>query len=300
MTNYTFTGNDDNVRPEQIKDTDLTHDSPHHTLGRGHTQAAPGNHTHKYSDLVETPGDTTGLYVKTIGDNMSGKLQINTPDGLTLHSPGDAIVSMQARYVDGRYTLFITDYLPGGVGSLAPVQVGTPVNGNSAATVQWTLDWAISNLAMQLSGPHGPIHAGYVNVPNGDVPSAGLWFPAKSVTGVWKLTASCYGYLVTASNANIYTGFRFRWEDGLDGSYRNDCFQQASRLHCNAAMGSNRGALNFVAFIDGRPGLNLGVQLQASYDGTPSVAQIGLIRMTAEFYPSSQELGLASGWTDIW
>lgn len=53
MTNYTFTGS--NQQPEQVKDTDLTHDSPHHTLGRGHTQAAPGNHTHKYTDIVGTP-----------------------------------------------------------------------------------------------------------------------------------------------------------------------------------------------------------------------------------------------------
>lgn len=35
----------------QVVDTDLSWDTPHHTLGRGRTQAAPGNHTHE--DLAE-------------------------------------------------------------------------------------------------------------------------------------------------------------------------------------------------------------------------------------------------------
>lgn len=52
-------------------DTDLRHDSPHHTLGKGPTQAAAGNHLH----------DTQ--YVLKAGDTMTGDLKLINDDGAT-------------------------------------------------------------------------------------------------------------------------------------------------------------------------------------------------------------------------
>jgi hypothetical protein len=48
---YQFSGSGTTAEPEP-KDTDLTHDSPHHTLGRGATQAAPGNHKHDIDEIA--------------------------------------------------------------------------------------------------------------------------------------------------------------------------------------------------------------------------------------------------------
>lgn len=45
------------LQTEVVKDTDLSFDSPHHTLGKGSTQAAPGNHGHKYSEITGVPTD---------------------------------------------------------------------------------------------------------------------------------------------------------------------------------------------------------------------------------------------------
>jgi len=36
-------------------DVDLSWDALHHTVGKGPTQAAPGNHKHKYEELLEIP-----------------------------------------------------------------------------------------------------------------------------------------------------------------------------------------------------------------------------------------------------
>jgi hypothetical protein len=51
---YTFSGQAGPAEPKP-KDTDLDHDSPHHTLGRGPLQAAPGVHTHSASEIPDLP-----------------------------------------------------------------------------------------------------------------------------------------------------------------------------------------------------------------------------------------------------
>lgn len=294
MTNYTFTGGDER-QPEQPKDVDLTHDSPHHTLGRGHTQAAPGNHTHKYTDLVDLPStpldhNHDAQYVNVGADIMEGPLYLNTGH-LTLNSGTTQGVYWPNRnrfiYVDAAGQLLIAN----GGGGLAPLQVGPPVDVNSALNA--------TAIAHQVSGPHGPQHTSYIGVPNGNVSLTGLWFPGKSMPGIWKIVANCYGYLQAASNTNIYIGLYLKWGDGTVGTQRNGTPQETGRLHCNAAMGTNRGALTHVAFVDNRVGWNLGAQMQASYDGSPSVAQVGYIRLSAEFFPFGYELGLAAGWVDI-
>lgn len=47
---YTFTGKPGNAEPTP-KDTDLSHDSPHHTLGKGPLNASAGNHTHTANEV---------------------------------------------------------------------------------------------------------------------------------------------------------------------------------------------------------------------------------------------------------
>lgn len=61
-----------------VTDTDLNWSSPHHTLGRGPTQAAPGTHTHNYEDIpgVPTPPNVDD-YVMDAGDEMTGELTMN-------------------------------------------------------------------------------------------------------------------------------------------------------------------------------------------------------------------------------
>lgn len=253
-TRYTFTGSEQ-VRPEEVKDTDLTHDSPHHTLGYGRTQAAPGDHKHQYKDLIDLPDapldhNHDSVYVNITGDGMQGDLQLQPP-----------------------------------------------VNDTSAARV----DWVKNNVGHHVSGPHGPTTTGYASIGAGPstIPSTGLWFPAKAIPGIWKITMNCYGYLVAPSASNIYVGLLLKWGDQAAASQRNGGPQQTGRLHCSAAMGSNRGALTHVAFVDNRIGFNLGAQAQAQYDGSPTTAQVGYIRLTAEYHPFATELGLASGWTNI-
>lgn len=51
--NFTFTAQSPQNKHES--DVDITYDSPHHTLGKGPNQAAPGNHNHNYVDLDGTP-----------------------------------------------------------------------------------------------------------------------------------------------------------------------------------------------------------------------------------------------------
>lgn len=79
------------------KDTDLTHDSPHHTLGAGPLQAAPGNHQHD------------GRYVNVDGDTMTDNLAINKPNTeVQLKLQSDANASLRLEKGDGtnRWTLW--------------------------------------------------------------------------------------------------------------------------------------------------------------------------------------------------
>jgi hypothetical protein len=69
-----FTGKQGEPKVEKIVDTDLNHDSPHHTLGRGPLQAAPGVHKHTISDVTDLQASlqirmgSTNLITDALGD----------------------------------------------------------------------------------------------------------------------------------------------------------------------------------------------------------------------------------------
>jgi hypothetical protein len=124
-------------------DTDSSFDALHHTIGKGATNAAAGNHKHKYADLADvpdgtpppTPPDLSG-YVAKVGDQiMTGVLQINNPMGLQLHYSGDSVVSMMPRLEGGVYTM----YFLGGwdLAADAPLHIGYPLIAEHAARADW-------------------------------------------------------------------------------------------------------------------------------------------------------------------
>lgn len=183
---YTFTGGSGPEEPKP-KDVDLDHDSPHHTLGRGPLQAAPGVHAHVVADVSDMPssglphthteysvtahthaaqtnadtvdnqhlnwrdddnvstylwgvtnsGDTYLIKASKFRKDDSLKLTVNSPQGLVLHSPGVSVASIASFNYSGQYGIrFIADW-QGDSGALAPLQIGSPIDGNSAARVDW-------------------------------------------------------------------------------------------------------------------------------------------------------------------
>ena len=104
---------------------------------KGYVDTADGTkaasvHTHDYS-----PSAHTHAYMPTAGGTFTGRVQIDTGAGITLHNPGDSVVSMGAQLIGGRYCLEVTDGWDGNSGDYAPIQAGTPINGSSAVTVDW-------------------------------------------------------------------------------------------------------------------------------------------------------------------
>lgn len=93
--------------------------------------------TKQYAD-TKAPAHTHP-YLSSAGGTITGRLQIDTYEGLTLHYPGSSVVSLGAFFYGGgaSYGLRVTNGWAGGSGSLAPLQIGAPVDGNSAATVDW-------------------------------------------------------------------------------------------------------------------------------------------------------------------
>lgn len=75
-----------------VTDTDLSHTSPHHTLGAGPTQAARGNHKHTLAEITDyDPTAVDQRYVLTTGDEMTGALEFNGPrhtTGVRFHETG--------------------------------------------------------------------------------------------------------------------------------------------------------------------------------------------------------------------
>jgi len=91
------------------------------------------------ADAGKAPTVHTHAYLPSAGGTLTGRLQIDTYEGLTLHYPGNSVVSLGAFFYGGgaSYGLRVTNGWAGGSGSLAPLQIGAPVDGNSAATVDW-------------------------------------------------------------------------------------------------------------------------------------------------------------------
>lgn len=95
------------------------------------TKSATG-HTHAYS------ADThTHAYLPSAGGTVSGNLKVDSATGFTAHSPGDSVASMGALNYAGTYGMRFTQGWAGNAGALAPLQIGAPIDGNSAATVAW-------------------------------------------------------------------------------------------------------------------------------------------------------------------
>jgi hypothetical protein len=89
-------------------------------------------HTHAYS-----PDTHTHSYLPLSGGSLSGRLQIDTPAGITIHYPSNSVASMGPIVYGSGYGMRFTQGWAGDSGSLAPLQIGAPVDGNSAATVSW-------------------------------------------------------------------------------------------------------------------------------------------------------------------
>lgn len=90
--------------------------------------ATTHNHDGTYSASGHTHAQQTGV---------DSKFTINSPQGLTLHSPGVSVASIASFNYAGQYGIrFIKDW-QGDSGALAPLQIGAPIDGNSAATVTW-------------------------------------------------------------------------------------------------------------------------------------------------------------------
>ena len=81
----------------------------------------------------------THPYAPSAHDHTSTpyKFTINNAGGLTIHYAGQAVASIGAFNYSGTYGLrFIADW-QGDSGGLAPLQIGSPIDGNSAARVDW-------------------------------------------------------------------------------------------------------------------------------------------------------------------
>lgn len=61
-SNFFDSGSTTNTENEARKTVDISWDSPFHTIGKGPTQAAAGNHKHKYDEILEgTPPEERSL-----------------------------------------------------------------------------------------------------------------------------------------------------------------------------------------------------------------------------------------------
>lgn len=68
------------------------------------------------------------------GGSLSGRIQIDNSQGVTLHSPGNSVVSLGAQLHEGRYHLEVTDGWNADSGNYAPLRVGSPTSDSDAAT----------------------------------------------------------------------------------------------------------------------------------------------------------------------
>lgn len=95
---------------------------------------------------TSTLGVATKAYADTkmpiAGGTFTGRVQIDTSQGITLHNNNgnggaNSVNSVGSIYEGGRYCIEVTDGWNADSGVRAPVQVGTPINGSSAVTVDW-------------------------------------------------------------------------------------------------------------------------------------------------------------------
>lgn len=102
----------------------------------------PVAYRHRYTgtwgawQTLATGGDVAGM-LPLAGGTLSGKLHVNTGLGIALQNPGNSLVSIGAQLVGGIHALEVTNGADANSGAYAPVQIGTPINGSSAARVDW-------------------------------------------------------------------------------------------------------------------------------------------------------------------
>lgn len=108
---YSFSGDPTKRTEADPEDIDLTHDSPHHTIGLGPLQAAAGNHNH--GDKYLEPTDIVAGSNITIHVDANGKVTINgaTPGqpisdhgGLSGLADDDHPHYLNQARADGRYS----------------------------------------------------------------------------------------------------------------------------------------------------------------------------------------------------
>ena len=102
--------------------------------------AAPAVHSHSYLPLA--------------GGELTGNLTVSTPTGVSFHSPGVSVVSVASFNYSGQWGLRFLNGWSGDSGALVPLQIGAPIDGNSAARVDWVVDWTGSNYAAVSHGAH--------------------------------------------------------------------------------------------------------------------------------------------------
>lgn len=163
-----------------------------------------------------TPAAATAQFVDAAGDGMSGNLTINTHAGLTLHSPGEAVVGLGAILYGGRHGMRVVDGWAGNSGALSPLQIGEPIDANSAATVRWT----DAGYAPRSHGGHigaggtgvattdagGTLAIGYGS---GGVPTTanGDWWAMQRAPHI----ASWSGGVMWITNLNAHGAARINW-----------------------------------------------------------------------------------------
>lgn len=107
---------------------------------------AGGTWTINVTGTAATATDSTKV-AKT-GDGMTGALsndgyvQVNNGAGFVSHYPGQSVASMASFSYAGAYGMRFTADWSALSGGLAPLQIGAPRDGNSAATVDWVRNGA--------------------------------------------------------------------------------------------------------------------------------------------------------------
>jgi len=132
------------------------------------------------ADGTKAASSHTHAYMPTAGGIFTGRVQIDTSEGLTLHNDNadggqNSVNSIGSKWEGGRYCIEVTDGWSADVGSLAPIQIGTPINGNSAARV----DWVQADRAAASHGAHFANGASGVYAVDGNgnaVVYPGVWF----------------------------------------------------------------------------------------------------------------------------
>lgn len=182
-------------------------------------------------------------------------------------------------------------------GALAPLQVGSPVNESSAATVGWT---RVKDERVMVSGPHGPLTQ-YMRVDN-VIGSQTVWTQCLNhlcrLPGITRVDIN--GYLqirnvnsYSRASLSVYAFGYGRWHDGTPFAFTNNNNIHLARLTVTKKAGTTSGDYGYgpavVSFwFENKPGkrctLGWAANVDAAYDGTV-YAEFGNMRISATVFP---------------